>query len=46
MIIANRGACAGGVDVGFRTYIPPDAGAFDSGAGYAGNDIDVSNCLK
>jgi hypothetical protein len=44
-ITASRGSCTGGVDVGFPTAIP-DAGAYESGTGYAGNDIDVSNCLK
>jgi hypothetical protein len=45
-ITVSRGSCAGGVDVGFPTYVPPDAARYDSGAGYAGNDIDVSNCVK
>ncbi len=45
-ITVSRGACVGGVDVGFQTYVAPDAAPYDSGTGYAGNDIDVSNCVK
>jgi hypothetical protein len=45
-VTASRGQCAGGVDVGI---VPnggiADAAAYD-GNGYAGNDIDVSNCTK
>jgi hypothetical protein len=51
---ASRGQCTGGVDVAMAIwpYGPPDGGlldaaAYDSSAtGFAGNDIDVSNCTK
>jgi hypothetical protein len=44
-IVASRGQCGAGVDVGFGTYLP-DAGAYEAGPGYAGNDINVANCTK
>ncbi|MGH7440439.1 MAG: hypothetical protein ACRENE_32515, partial [Polyangiaceae bacterium] len=44
-IAASRGQCGAGVDVGFGTYLP-DAGAYEAGPGYAGNDVNVANCTK
>ena len=44
-VSVSRGQCTGGVDVGFNIYVP-DAAAYDSGSGYAGNDIDLSNCTQ
>jgi hypothetical protein len=46
LISASRGRCSAGVDVGIAANVP-DAAAYDaSSTGYAGNDIDVSNCTK